>query len=147
MKDISFLGKDLLQAFEQGKEIGKKNLAEDVLVMASIKAPFISGRLASSGLAYVDGKLVASTPDVRKSWAGPVFSHGTPSQEEDVVSFIFSTPKPASENANEYYEHGGRWFDYAEKVAKDNPWVREVIAKEFRTSLNKAFRQSWSNLK
>lgn len=143
MKDIKHLGNDLRKFLEQGKQNAKMALANEIIVDAAGEAPHDTGRLFSSGFAYVDGNLVAQSP----SFQGPIFSHAEPRSEEDLVQFVFSTPKPAGDNAQVYYTKGGKWFDYAGYQADHHPsqsmWIDIVVQAKTLPIIDREFRRLW----
>ena len=143
MKDIKHLGNDLRKWLHQSKENAKMALASEIIDDAAQQAPVDTGRLYSSGFAYVDGKFVAQSPSVQ----GPIFSHHEPRTEEDLIQFVFSTPKPAGENAKVFYTKGGKWFDYAGYQAEHHVsqamWIDTVIRVKTLPIIDREFRRLW----
>lgn len=140
MRDIDNLGKDLRKVLREGIERSKHALANEIIDEAAGIAPHDTGRLASSGFAYVDGKLVAQSPFEN----GPVFTHHVPSGERDTVEFVFSTPKKAGENANVYYTSGGKWFDYALiQSERQYMWINIVVETITLDIIDREFSKLW----
>lgn len=149
MKDISSLGNDLRKFLYEGKKQAKNSLAREVLDHASPKTPYDTGRLRHSGFAFVDGAL-------RFTSGSRQFHHFKPSNEEDVVTFLFSTPKPASKGANEFYiAAGGKWFDYAYIVSQpsgsrinsgEKLWINTTVKAIATDIIGESFRRVWKSL-
>ena len=143
MKDISKLGPDLRDFLRKGIENSKHALAKELINDAAQEAPVDTGRLYSSGFAYVDGKFVAQSPSVQ----GPIINHHQPIGGEDTVELVFSTPKPAGENAQVFYEKGGKWFDYAGYQADHHIsqkfWIHTVVNAKLLYIIDREFRKLW----